>query len=407
MNIFVFCAHWDNRGDEAAVRAMLDEIQKKYPDANIRMHNNMVIHEFPYENIPHDVKLFYRPAGRNKLRLIPYWITIFSGGKINLLHASQKEAIKSMIEAIDWADLALYAPGGPNIGDYYRQYVMIDVMELMYRRKTPYAFFAPSMGPFTSRRGRIRKMLQRAEFVCLREAVSQSYVNELAPDVDAHVTLDSAFQHPVDTDKYEKQYLKYASLKDYMGKYDRVVGITITDLLWHRNYHGPNAMDAVIKESFTKFVQHLTNQGFGVIFIPQLFGNSSDRTYMSSFGNEHCFTVDDQHDCYFQQYLISKLYAVVGMRYHSNIFSAKMGTPFISVAYEHKMTGFMEKIHREDYCIPVKDLSADILQHKFALLEEHYDQYKCQLTEEGPIRQKEAYQTTEYVIETIEKLQLN
>ena len=41
--------------------------------------------------------------------------------------------------------------------------------------------------------------------------------------------------------------------------------------------------------------------------------------------------MDDMHDCYFQQYIISLIKAVVGMRYHSNIFSAKMGTPFVSV----------------------------------------------------------------------------
>ena len=33
----------------------------------------------------------------------------------------------------------------------------------------------------------------------------------------------------------------------------------------------------------------------------------------------------EERDTYFQQYVIGKLYAVVGMRYHSNIFSAKMG----------------------------------------------------------------------------------
>ena len=44
-------------------------------------------------------------------------------------------------------------------------------------------------------------------------------------------------------------------------------------------------------------------------------------------------------------------YAIIGMRYHSNIFSAKAGTPFISISYEQKMAGFMNKMNLEKYCI--------------------------------------------------------
>ena len=39
-----------------------------------------------------------------------------------------------------------------------------------------------------------------------------------------------------------------------------------------------------------------------------------------------------------------------------------MGTPFVSVAYEQKMKGFMKKIQQEKYCIDISDLSFELLK---------------------------------------------
>ena len=127
---------------------------------------------------------------------------------------------------------------------------------------------------------------------------------------------------------------------------------------------------------------------------------------MSDFSIENCFVVDDNYDCYFQQYLISKLYAVVGMRYHSNIFSAKMGTPFVSVAYEQKMKGFMKKIQQEKYCIDISDLSFELLKDKFEILVKNYVDYKNLLMEQREYRRLESYKTTELVTKLIAELNI-
>lgn len=61
------------------------------------------------------------------------------------------------------------------------------------------------------------------------------------------------------------------------------------------------------------------------MFIPQLYGNGNDYDLMRTFccDTNDYFVVtasDERYDTYFQQYLIGQLYAVIGMRYHSNIF---------------------------------------------------------------------------------------
>ena len=96
------------------------------------------------------------------------------------------------------------------------------------------------------------------------------------------------------------------------------------------------------------------------------------------FDEENYFVIcsdDEKYDTYFQQYVIGCMYAVIGMRYHSNIFSAKMGTPFISISYEQKMQGFMKK-------------------KKFSILTDNYDEYKKYLISVHEKMKKESYETT-------------
>lgn len=400
MNILIFAANWYNHGDEAALRAMIDELKAVYPHSKFKIQFNQSVESVPYDNVE-ILNGFTKPMGRNKLKHIPYNLSIFSGGRLNLLKKSESENFKRFIDAVKWADYAIYAPGGPSIGDRYHQYQLVDMMLLMKKAHLPYSVFAPSMGPFSFYKKKIKQVLDNAAVVCFREGISQGYYNMLSPDNNSEVTLDSAFQHPVDVAENQKTLNKYNELDLFLKKYNKVVGITVTDLKWHRDYCSTNIGDQ-IDNAFRPFISELQQKGYGILFIPQLFGKDNDADYMRSFAGEHCFVMSEDYDCYFQQYVISKLYAVVGMRYHSNIFSAKMGTPFLSVAYEQKMTGFMKRAKLEKYCIMVNDLSADLLSERFTLLENDYNNYKEWLNSEKEMYQKESHRTTDLTVSSIE-----
>ena len=98
--------------------------------------------------------------------------------------------------------------------------------------------------------------------------------------------------------------------------------------------------------------------------------------------------------------MVGQLYAVIGMRYHSNIFSAKMGTPFISISYEQKMKGFMEKMDLVEYCIDLQNLSKDVLKNRFEYLVKQYDEYRKFLCNKHTFMKTEAHKTTD-ILETI------
>lgn len=405
MKIFIYGANWYNRGDESAIRAMIDEIKLAYKDAQFKIHfNNAENTSLPYSDIE-QVPNFLPVYSKNKLKVAFYYLALKTFGKINLLNKDYKYKISKFVEAINWADIIVYAPGGPMIGDLYGAGFIFHQLNMIARSGKPYLFYAPSMGPFNKTGKLVKKVLKNANLLCFREAISQGYFETLGIDRESFVTLDSAFQHPIDKAYYSKVLEEYTKLNEFIGDGKNVIGITVTDLLWHSNYKNPS-YETVIRNAFTQFVSYLSDKGYKILFIPQLFGESNDRDYMKSFENENCFTVSDSYDCYFQQYVISRLYAVVGMRYHSNVFSAKMGTPFISVSYEQKMQGFMNKAGIDEYCIPIRELSYDVLKNKFEYLLENYDQYKSKLSVDKEKFRKESYKTTEMFIKTVNELGL-
>lgn len=398
MKILLFNCSWNNRGDESAIRAMIDELKLIYPDVKFEILIHDTLLQFPYS--PDEVKItqtgFF--TKKNLLEVPLLWL---SRGRLALFGNS-----KTLINSIKEADLILHAPGGPSMGDIYKtvQYASYYKFLIAKMRHKPYIFYAPSMGPFNRKFENVlrRIIFNNAAAIATREVVSAEYLKTLNIKKDVHVTMDSALQHNIDEAKYEQQLNEYHDLKAFLNKYKKTVGITITGLKWNSKYKDRPEIQQNIEDTFKKTIKHLTEKGYGIVFIPQLFGKHHDLKRMQDFAVENCFLADDEHDCYFQQHLIEKLHIVIGMRYHSNIFSAKMKTPFISVSYEQKMAGFAKMIDMEDYCIDVNKLSPELLISKFEMLEENYDTVKQHLENINNDIKKQSFETTHLVCDYID-----
>ena len=261
-----------NRGDEAAIRAMIDELRVKYPSADIYVQRALgEFGSFP-EN-EHVKVLPPFPIGGKKRR-IQEQISIETKGKINLTSGA-----KAFYKAINGADIVLHAPGGPSIGDIYMPQETIKLRRLLAVKKAgvPYAFYAPSMGPFkNAERNPVRKeILEGASLICLREDISAKMVKEFVPLTNPIVTLDSAFQHDIDINENEKKFNEYTELRDFVGNGQNVIGITITDLQWNSLYKGDGKTKENIRETFTEFIKKITGVGYKVLFIPQLFSEAN------------------------------------------------------------------------------------------------------------------------------------
>lgn len=392
--------HTANRGDEAAVRALVDELLLLYPNAHISLGMRGGTY---YPNLPSNV------TSINQLIITKQNYNRFQIAKVTNGHIAIGRTFSSFFSEIRKSNLILHAPGGPSIGDTYynAESSYLYVYDLLIRMKKPYMFYAPSMGPFnkTEKNDWRRKVLLNAKAIVLRDPISARYVKELVPERHIYQTLDSAFQHDIDMEQNKIKLDNYLELNAFLSSHDKCIGITITDLIWHPVWSKKTGIVDNIRKTFTDFIEEKTKIGYGIVFIPQLYGSGNDFDLMESYcaDKENFFVIpdnDDRYDTYFQQYVISKLYAVIGMRYHSNIFSAKMGTPFISVSYEQKMLGFMEKMNLEQYCIPLNEFSTDLLNTKFDLLSLKYEDYKKYLRKEHNNMKKESYRTTE-ILKTV------
>lgn len=410
MRILVINCHSDNRGDEAAVHAMVDEISVAYPAVKFTLAIRGAGTKYP--NMPSNVKMIHQFMPISSKAKAAHKIAVLTKGKV-AISAHEKE----LISEISKADIILHAPGGPSIGDTYYgdEPTYLAIYDLLIAMHKPYMFYAPSMGPFQreERNSWRKKILEHAEAIVLRDPISEKYVRSFIPDKAISLTLDSAFQHDVNIAQNQEKLNQYVELKEFLEKHKKCVGVTITDLLWHPVYSKNPIIAKNIHEVFQGFLSSLTKAGYGVVFIPQLYGNGNDYDLMCTFCRDtnDYFVVtanDERYDTYFQQYLIGQLYAVIGMRYHSNIFSAKMGTPFISVSYEQKMKGFMKKMDLAEYCIDLQNLSKEVLENRFDQLVNHYDEYKKDLCNKHVFMKSEAHKTTdilEMVLVKKEKVQ--
>ena len=397
MNILVINAHWYNRGDEAAIRAMLREIKVSVKDCEIRIQAALPQMQPEERHIEGAKVIECYPCGRKQI--IESMLFAMSFGVI-----SASNQLKAFVENVKWADLILHAPGGPSISDTYGgdELKYLSRFAIAKAVKTPYVFYAPSMGPFGQGwKNHLRKyLLNSAECIMVREAISKEYLKTLKLNKDVAVTLDSAFQTPIDEQYYLEELKQDKELFEFMSTDKKVVGITITPLSGNPAYASNKNLRNEILECFSKFVSTLNEDGFRVLFIPQLFGKTNDYNYMSECAANHeAYVVKPTHDSFFQQFIIGQLHMVFGMRYHSNVFSAKMGTPFVSISYEQKMKGLMEILEFNDLCLDIHELSYEKLVEKYHYLAQNYDMYYVKLNEKKLWLRDKSHQSTDRVVE--------
>ena len=68
------------------------------------------------------------------------------------------------------------------------------------------------------------------------------------------------------------------------------------------------------------------------------------------------FVIDDTYSSDIQEALIKDATFVIGARYHSIVFSINQATPFIALSYEHKISGLLESLNKEDRIIDISTI---------------------------------------------------
>ena len=96
------------------------------------------------------------------------------------------------------------------------------------------------------------------------------------------------------------------------------------------------------------------------------------------------------------KYFISQCDFFIGARTHSTIASFSMEVPTITIAYSNKAWGINRQIlDTDEFVIPIKEVSYDMLVEKFAKLQEKASEIKRKLHDKLPSVRKNAMKSGE------------
>jgi colanic acid/amylovoran biosynthesis protein len=396
LKICIVNAHWSNRGDEAALRPLIDSILNYSSEIELTVifKDRKEVRQFPYEGRVKYFSAQYLPKDLAEVEEIVEHCDIIANPLSEIVRTLRKQ------------NLIVYSPGGAVISDKFWWTKQLEyLLPFMCAGKfsVPIVVAAPSIGPFDDDKDKNllrHQWLSYANKICVREPISAEYLKKLQL-TNVEVTIDTAFyDEPHEADVIER-WNDSGELRDFFLKHKKMVGFTLSDFSWNVEYREKGQMIADSEKIVRNFIHKLSEKGYGILLIPQLFGNQNDSEYLKQFSETNVFILSDRYDTYFQQYVISKCYAVVGMRYHSNIFAAKMGVPFIAIGYEEKMYGFMENWGLSDFLIRLPFLTEPVLLEKWHSLQDNYETYKNYLKNHRSEWHKLASKTIDAVMTNI------
>ena len=104
---------------------------------------------------------------------------------------------------------------------------------------------------------------------------------------------------------------------------------------------------------------------YKILMLPQTYNSAvNDYAYFEKLKEKSACTniivANENENSDVQQALISRAAFVIGARYHSIVFALNNGIPFISLGYEHKMKGLLEKLGLLEFYIDLKSLFLDM-----------------------------------------------
>lgn len=369
-HVLVVNQHGENRGDESALRAMLDGVTRRL-DGNVKF---TIIVQFQDTSL---TLPFQQEVEQLHMKMpIPQFILMVVYSlllivKINVPFLLSKETQK-IIAAYRSCDIVVSAPGGPYFGDIYANHEIVHWYYVWLGKlfKKSLFLYATSAGPFNIKvLNLIRKyFFRKFDTICVREEISKGFLQQLlGPNQEIIVTADSAIQTvvtPLDRGEF------FSGKKGYTK--DKIV-IAVSAI----EYKFPGEDDASLKqEKYTRTLMeclnHLTElQNCYFLFIPQLYGGvHSDMGYLGMLTeslpeNTTWEIVNQEYNSDKQRAIFAMCDLCIASRYHPQIFAGSSGVPGICIYYEHKAIGFMKFLGLEEFAFDIRNL--DVVKMKAGL----------------------------------------
>lgn len=348
-----------NRGDESAHRGIIKSILSK--DSNVQItvifckkYTNKDIDEFRVNDKRVDYVNFIVPTIENIFSKRIFKIALIFNQKY-FLHILP--IIRKIKKYYDDADYIICAPGGISLGGFM-DWMHAGLLFFAKSRKKKLAYWGRSIGPFDNDTFKkvSQQILSSCDFVSLRDIKSQNIATQLG--IKYTPTLDSAFLADVSETLPEEVTLNLKS---------NYIVFVPNSLVWHygfKQYPFNNIFKFWISFTNALIKEYPDHQ---VVMLPQTMGDYSAWEFpegekfflqIKDACNlpQQVFVLNEKYGSDIQQSIIKNANFLIGARYHSIIFAINQDIPFISLSYEHKMSGVIKALDKQNCEVILNDV---------------------------------------------------
>ena len=343
-----------NRGDEAAHKAFVRAICRKFPGYQIDViflcvEQSLIdsikvdAENVSYINIP-------RVRGFVRFEQLGFLLDNFA---FSYLHP----ALRKFHRLLKTYDKVVCAPGGMCMGGFLN-WNHIWQLDVARRLKKPVLYWGRSIGPFSEENFRKKFFLKCSErllkyfsYISLRDKVSLDTARQFG--VNADDVVDSAFLE-IPTARIPESILKDIDGSEY-------IVLVPNSLTWHPRYK--KIPQKKIDEFYLEIIKFLETKFADkkIVMLPQTYKSIiNDYEYFLKLkelsNNQSIVVIDENQSSDVQQAIIKQASLVIGTRYHSIVFAINNEVPFASLSYEHKMKGLLETLGMTSRMVEIQDI---------------------------------------------------
>ena len=391
-----------NLGDEALIAAVIQNVRRRHPEAELRgftgrPHDTEQRHHIPAFPIsrlngraataPQLGLAADPPAGPwgelqarlKRVPLLPVLVRAARRGGRGLLAVLEVAFLARSYRNLRGTDLLLVAGSG-QLNDYWGgpwgfPFRLFKWSLLARAAGTKVAFLSLGAGPLRTRLGKffIKQTLRLAHYHSYRDSDSRQCITELGLPGDHLVVPDLVFS------------LHFGDVpRDTVRARPRMVGINpmpvFDDSYWPES--DPRVYGHYIR-TLAAFADWLLENGYRVrFFATQLLADhpviSQVRALMRqdvTTPRPECVVADRINSFDELVSLIDSLDIVVATRYHGTLFSLIRHKPVLSIAYHRKSMELMAQLGQAEYGIDIGRLTLETLRERFVALESHGAQF--------------------------------
>ena len=359
MKILLINQPLNNRGDEAAHKGFVRSICKKMPTAQIKVlfvgANQKSIDQIKVHNTNVEYVNLKSIRGYQSIVKYGFRYKVFSVWRFF-------PVVRKIMDFYKNSDVVICAPGGICMGGF-QNWEHLFLLKLAKKLDKPLVYYGRSFGPFPEQTKENRdfkkmslEMLHYFSFLSIRDRKTELLADTLGLKYVS--TVDSAF---LDSPKVEIPQ----TIKMKIG--DNKYMVFVPNLLiWHYAYKDKITKELVI-DFFRSILSIINNYcpDYNIVMLPQTFNydfpNRGDINFfydlVSELKDPRIIVIEDKYSSDIQQTIISNAEFLIGARYHSIVFAINNNIPFIALSYEHKISGLLKSLNKEECMIDISLLS--------------------------------------------------